>query len=183
MQLRKASLVLAMVVAARAANGADDTSAESIFYRELNLFRASPSAYQHANPGLEVRCSVPLNEVYVPLNVSTLLEGSALFQATTMSSNQCPVVSHETCAPYCAEMGGCGFETRIRYFLGGAIKHHNPLEVLIQGPKNPVKAFHMFLASKEHCNHILNCHINMMGAALVRSDKNILVADLAYVEA
>lgn len=156
--------------------------AEDVFYGELNLFRADPTAYKNAHPGLEVRCSVPLSEKYLPLNVSTLLEGTALFQAATMSSNQCPVVSHETCAPHCAEMGGCGFETRIRYFLGAATKHHNPLEVLIQGPKNPVKAFHMFLASQPHCDHILNCHINTVGAALVRSDKNVLVADMAYFE-
>lgn len=157
-------------------------AAEEIFYNELNLFRADPVAYQRARPGLEVKCSVPLNEAYTPLNVSTLLEGTALFQAATMASNQCPVVSHDTCAPHCAEMGGCGFETRIRYFLGAATKYHNPLEILIQGPKNPVRAFHMFLASQPHCDHILNCHINTMGAALVRADKNILVADMAYFE-
>lgn len=166
-----------MVAAVVAADGPVD-----VFYGELNLFRADPTGYKNAHPGLEVRCSVPLNEAYAPLNVSTLLEGTALFQAATMSTDQCPVVSHETCAPHCAEMGGCGFETRIRYFLGAATKYHNPLEVLIQGPKNPVKAFHMFLASQPHCDHILNCHINSVGAALVRSDKNVLVADMAYLE-
>lgn len=171
---------LAVIVAAAAAAAME--TAEELFYHELNTFRADPTAYQRARPGLEVRCSVPLNEAYAPLNVSALLEGSALFQAATVSSNQCPIVSHETCAPHCAEMGGCGFETRIRHFLEGAVKYHNPLEVLIQGPKNPVRAFHMFLGSQPHCDHILNCHINTMGAALVRADKNILVADLAYFE-
>lgn len=173
-------LLVALILALAPSTLADDPV--DSFYGELNRFRADPIAYWDANPEVRIACSVPMGEEYAPLNVSALLEGSALFQAATMATNQCPVVSHETCAPYCAEMGGCGFETRIRHFLGGAVAHHNPLEVLIQGPKDPIRAFHMFLESRPHCDHILNCHVNTMGAALVRADKNVLVADMAYFE-
>ena len=153
---------------------------EDAFYQELNLFRKDPSSYQQSHSELNVRCSAPLEETYAPLNVSVFLEASSLFHASSISSYACPVVSHETCAPYCARFGGCGVEKRIGSFLT-SVKYHNPFEILIVGPKDPIKCFHLFLESKNHCDHMLSCHANSVGASFIHTDRNALVADFAYI--
>lgn len=152
---------------------------QEVFYQEVNRFRASPQAYQQEH-NLPVRCSAPLGETYAPLQPHPLLENSSHFQASTMSSFDCPVVSHETCPSYCGPFGGCSFLTRIAWFLHDT-PYHNPLEVLIMGPKNPYKIFAHFLNSPPHCDHILSTHINAMGCGFVHTDRNLFVADLAWI--
>lgn len=154
---------------------------QDVFYDEINRFRQSPRLYQHDHPGVVVRCFSPLDETYPPLRVEEALLNSSHFQAWTLSSNkECPVVSHETCPPYCGMFGSCSTTDRIAHFLQGR-DHHNILEILILGPKNPYKIFQHFLASQPHCDHMLNSHINSMGASFVHMDKNIFVADFAYL--
>lgn len=151
-----------------------------VFYEEINKFRHDPRAYQQQHPGLIVRCTSSLDQSYIPLGVEHVLENSSYFQAETMSSHQCPTLSHETCDAYCWKFGGCQFQKRIDWFLQDVPHYSNTLEIMIQGPKNPYKIFHSFLGSEPHCNHILNPNINVMGASFVRTDSNVLVADLAY---
>lgn len=152
-----------------------------VFYNEINKFRSFPIAYKQNNTDLIIRCSGPLDEIYQPLQVVEALENSSYFQASTISMNECPIVSHETCDLYCHQFGdSCSYLDRIEWFLGGTI-NHNILEILIKGPKNPYKIFQYFLESEAHCNHILNCHINSMGASFSHIDKNIFVADFAYI--
>lgn len=150
-----------------------------VFYEEINKFRRDPRVYQQQHPGLIVRCTSSLDQSYLPLTVEHVLENSSYFQAETMSSNQCPVLTHETCDAYCWKFGGCSFQKRMDWFLHD-VPHHNTLEIMIQGPKNPYKIFYSFLGSEPHCNHILNPNINVMGASFVRTDANVLVADLAF---
>lgn len=153
---------------------------QDVFYDEINRFRQSPIVYQHDHPEIVVRCSSFLDETYSPLRVEEALQNSSYFQALTISSNACPVVSHETCPPYCHQFGDCSSTNRVSWFLQGR-NYHNILEILIQGPKNPYKIFHHFLESQPHCDHILNTHINAMGSSFVHTDKNIFVADFVYI--
>lgn len=153
---------------------------QDVFYQEMNKFRHSPLAYRQEHD-IPVQCTAPLDETYPPLQVVKKLENSSYFQALTMSSRDCPVVSHDTCAIYCSQFGGCSFQERADWFLQG-VQYHNALEIMIMGPKNPLKIFHHFLNSEAHCDHILNCHINSMGASFAHTDKNIFVADFAYIE-
>lgn len=150
-----------------------------IFYQEINKFRHSPTAYQKNHTDVSVRCSAPLNEYYHPLFVSDALENSSCFQAWTLSTRECEI-SHDTCDRYCDEFGSCSHTDRMARFLQG-IDYHNPLEILIRGPKNPYKIFYDFLESGPHCDHILNCHTNSMGASFSHTDKNVFVADFAYL--
>jgi len=152
-----------------------------VFYQEINKFRNLPIAYRQNNSNVVIRCSGSLDETYPPLQFVEELENSSYFQASTLSSNECPVISHETCDLYCHEFGGsCSYMDRIEWFLQGK-PNHNVLEILIKGPKNPYKMFQYFLESEAHCNHILNCHINSMGASFSHIDKNVFVADFAYI--
>lgn len=152
---------------------------QDVFYQEINKFRASPTDYQKEHD-INILCTVPLEETYPPLKVVQQLENSSYFHASTIASNECPVVSHETCNIFCSQFGSCSFQDRVEWFLHN-VPYHNALEIMILGPKDPLKIFHHFLASEAHCNHILNCHINSMGASFVHADRNIFVADFAYV--
>lgn len=152
---------------------------QDVFYEEINTFRHSPIAYQQNHTDLVVRCSFPLDETYPPLQVVEALENSSYFQAYTLSMKDCPI-SHETCDLYCDLFPSCSYMDRIGSYIGSTT-HHNILEILIQGPKNPYKIFHHFLASEPHCNHMINPHINSMGAYFHRIDRNVFVADFAYI--
>lgn len=151
---------------------------QDVFYEEVNRFRHSPIAYQRNHTDVPVRCSAPLDENYPPLRISGALENSSYFQAWALSSREC-AVSHDTCDLYCDEFGSCSHTDRVARFLQG-IDYHNPLEILIAGPKNPYTIFYYFLGSAPHCDHILNCHINTMGAGFSHIDRNVFVADFAY---
>jgi len=153
---------------------------QDVFYQEINTFRHSPSAYQKNHPEIVVHCSSPLDESYQPLRVDEALQNSSYFQAWTLSLQECPEISHDTCLSYCHQFQSCSYMDRIDQFLQG-IKHHNTLEILIKGPKNPYTIFQYFLQSQPHCDHMLNCHINSMGASFSRVDKNVFVADFAYI--
>lgn len=150
-----------------------------VFYQEINRFRASPLAYQQEH-GIKVRCTAPLDETYPTLQIHPVLENSSYFQASTLSSLDCPIVSHDTCYLYCQQFGGCTFLDRVGWFLHN-VSSHNALEILMMGPKDPHKILYNFLGSERHCNHILNCHINSIGFSFVHIDRNIFVADLAYI--
>ena len=153
---------------------------QDVFYEEINRFRYSPLAYQQNHTDVVVRCTSPLDESYHPLWIMEALQNSSSFQAWTLSTNACTVISHETCPLYCVQFDSCSYIDRIDRFLQG-INHHNTLEILIKGPKNPYKIFHYFLESQPHCDHMLNCHINSMGASFSHIDKNVFVADFAYI--
>lgn len=152
----------------------------NVFYEQVNKFRNSPRAYQQNHTDVVVRCSSPLDEFYLPLQMIGALENSSCFQALTLSRNKCVAISHETCPFYCGQFKSCSYLDRMEWFLQG-IEHHNSLEILIKGPQNPYKIFHYFLESEPHCNHMLNGHINSMGASFSRVDKNVFVADFTYV--
>lgn len=153
---------------------------QDVFYQEINQFRQNPLLYQQNHSGLIVHCSVPLDETYPPLHMDPHLEESSHFQASSMASYECTVITHETCPKDCWQFGSCSFQDRIDWFLRD-VRHHNPLEIMTKGMRNPYNIFYQFLQSEPHCNHILNCHINSMGASFVRTDKNIFVADLIYL--
>lgn len=153
---------------------------QDVFYQEINRFRHSPVAYQQNHTDVVVRCTSPLDESYHPLSVVEALQNSSSFQAWTLSTNACTDISHDTCPLYCDQFDSCSYMDRIDRFLQG-MEHHNTLEILIKGPKNPYKIFHYFLESQPHCDHMLNCHINSMGARFSRVDKNVFVADFAYI--
>lgn len=153
---------------------------QEVFYHEINQFRKDPLLYQKNHTDLVVRCTVPLDETYPPLQVVSILQESSSFQASTMASNECFVITHDTCPNYCWHFGTCSFQDRMDTFLRNT-RHHNPLEIMIKGVKDPYKIFYQFLNSEPHCNHILNCHINSMGASFIRIDKNIFVADFVYI--
>ena len=153
---------------------------QDVFYDEINRFRQSPIAYQQNHTDVVVRCTSPLDESYRPLIITGALQNSSSFQAWTLSTNACADISHDTCPLYCGMFDSCSFTNRIDRFLQG-LNHHNTLEILIKGPKNPYKIFQYFLGSQPHCDHMLNCHINSMGASFSREDKNVFVADFAYI--
>lgn len=151
-----------------------------VFCDEINKFRSCPADYLLEHPDIRPRCSKTLNRQYSPLHVSQLLEDSSYFHADTSSSAQCPIVSHNTCPLYCDRFKSCSFLDRIAWFLHGT-NYSNTIEIMILGPKNPYKIFHEFLHSEKHCNHILNEEINSIGCSFVHTDKNIFVADFAYL--
>ena len=151
-----------------------------VFYDEIQRFRHSPVAYLQNHTDVVVRCTSPLDESYRPLRIVDALQNSSSFHAWTLSTNACADISHDTCPLYCDQFDSCSYMDRIDRFLQGT-NHHNTLEILIKGPKNPYKIFHYFLGSQPHCDHMLNCHINSMGASFSRIDKNIFVADFAYI--
>lgn len=153
---------------------------EDVFYQEINRFRHSPVAYQRNHTDIAVRCTSPLDESYRPLIIVGALQNSSAFQAWTLSTQECVDISHDTCPLYCDSFESCSYTDRIDRFLQG-IEHHNTLEILIKGPKNPYKIFQYFLESQPHCDHMLNCHINSMGASFSHVDKNVFVADFAYL--
>ena len=153
---------------------------QDIFYQEINKFRKSPIAYQQNHSDIIIRCSNYLEESYLPLQIRAELENSSSFQARTLSTNECPIISHETCESYCHQFESCSYLDRIQFFLEKK-KYHNSLEILIKGSKNPYKIFQYFLESQPHCDHMLNCHINAMGCSFSDIDKNLFVADFAYI--
>lgn len=153
---------------------------QDVFYEEINIFRHSPRQYQQNHTDVVIRCSGPLDEAYQPLRVAEALQNSSSFQAWTLSTKECPDISHDTCFLYCDLFSSCSYIDRIGRFLQD-VEHHNILEILIKGPKNPYKMVHYFLGSQPHCDHILNSHINSMGAGFSRIDKNVFVADFAYI--
>lgn len=159
--------------------GWNDNWHKQVFYEELNTFRMSPIAYQQNHPEVVIHCSFPLDETYRPLNILDELQNSSSFQARTVSQKEC-VVTHETCDLYCIQFGTCSYIDRINYFLQN-IQHHNVLEILISGPKDPHQIFYYFLGSEPHCNHMLNAHINSVGASFSHIDRNVFVADFCYV--
>lgn len=153
---------------------------QDVFYQEINQFRQNPLLYQQNHSNLPVHCSVPLDETYPPLQIVSTLEESSFFQASSMASAECFVITHDTCPTECWRFGSCSFQDRMDWFLRD-LRHHNSLEIMIKGMRNPYNIFYQFLNSEPHCNHILNCHINSMGASFIRKDKNIFVADLVYL--
>lgn len=155
-----------------------DEQQDSI-YSEINAFRANPVAYIKSR-NYQCKCTQPLHESYRQLNVSVELEKSSYFQAYTISSNECPI-SHETCFPYCGQFGGCSHINRMQSFLGGR-QAHDLSEILIRGSSKVPKIMGLFLNSEGHCNHLLNCHLNAMGASFSHRDKNVVVVDLCYFE-
>lgn len=153
---------------------------QDVFYEEINRFRHSPIAYQRNHTEVVMRCTSPSDESYPPLRVVEALQNSSFFQAWTLSTDACVEISHNTCPLYCDRFDSCSYMDRIDRFLQG-MAHHNTLEILIKGPKNPYKIFQYFLGSQPHCDHMLNCHINSMGASFSHVDKNVFVADFAYI--
>ena len=155
------------------------SSREAVFYVEINKFRYSPIEYMDTY-NVPVACTSPLDKSYKPLSISSDLESSSAFQASTMSLNECSEITHDTCDLYCDRFPSCSYLDRISSFLSGE-NHDNITEILTKGPNNPYHVFHWFLASEGHCEHMISPDVNSMGANFTRIDKNIFVVDFAYI--
>lgn len=87
------------------------------------------------------------------------LENASKFQTKTLLNCVTEIISHETCQEYCYLFeNDCSFDKRLAYFLKNS-SLSIPSEILIQGPKKPLKMMKYFLLSKNHC-HIMADSLN-----------------------
>ena len=148
-------------------------SLEQSIYEEINSFRANPRKYSS-----NIACRTPKDVSFPPLTTLTELEVSSQFQASTLATFDCPL-SHETCPMYCHNFGGCSYLQRVNHFLSNKTDHIH--EILVSGPKRPKKVVELFVASRGHCEHLLDPLINFVGANFTHIDRNVFVIDLAYI--
>lgn len=154
-------------------------SAEGVIYRELNEFRADPSGYA-TRRGITVSCRD--RSPHPALEIVTELETAAYFQASTLASKECTLISHATCDQYCHLFGSCSYLDRVRSFVGPDREYTDVGEVLVKGVKNPLRIVEFLLGSQGHCDHINNANRNSMGAALLHVDKTVFVLVLVEMQ-
>lgn len=144
-------------------------------YNEINLFRSNSFEYIRMHPEIHVACqnSRNLNN----LSINTQLEEASKFQATTLSTNECPQISHLTCPKYCALFQSCSHVDRVKYFLDSDLKVIDIEEILIGHVNNFTIIMKAFLSSSMHCSHILNPNFKFIGGSCENIDKKVCVID------
>lgn len=151
---------------------------EGVIFEELNKCRQNPTVFIEKK-GYVLSCNydgAPLE----PFKLIPQLTSLSSFQASTLASNECVEISHDTCSKYCSVFSSCSFYDRVTYFMGN-VSYSNPQEVLVKGPKNPLKIVELFLSHEGHCKHILSKDLNAIGATHVKKDKSVSVVTMAYV--
>lgn len=143
------------------------------FYLHVNLFRADPQRYREYF-GQEVACDAAPTRLLVP---TACLEEASAYQSGSVARASCPI-SHETCPQDCGRFGGCGFLERLRSFCPNATA---TAEVLSQGPRRVRRILDLFFRSAGHCAHLARASADSIGAGFARGDRNVFVADLAFV--
>jgi len=139
-------------------------------YALVNEFQAAPRRFVQER-GWHAGCSRSLEVSYDPLVVLPQLEEGADWQVHHLD---CGFISHETCPQYCHLFGSCSASDRIESFMAPT-KVANPNEVLVQGPKRPLK--HL-IAKEGHCDHLLSPEANAMGGAIVG---NLFIMSLVWL--
>ena len=87
-------------------------------YREVNKFRADPRTYCDTL-NWDLACVTEMVAPRMPLQVLEELEEASSFQANTMATDECPDISHDTCAAYCYLFGdSCSYDDRVKSFMG-----------------------------------------------------------------
>jgi len=152
---------------------------ENYFKVMLNMFRSDPLGYKNYF-NVDVNCNRPLNAHYDLLYNSVYLDNSSLFQASTLSFDNCSTIDYSTCDLYCQKFNdSCNYKDRINSFLPK--DSQNIFEVFSRGPKQMRSIFNLFLNSPHHCDILLNPDINSVGASFQSNDKNIFVGDFANI--
>ncbi|NDE17071.1 hypothetical protein EBZ80_19295 [bacterium] len=168
--MRRFLFLLLVAAMAAAFSGGNDTR---YFYLHVNLFRSDPQRYAREFRQ-EIACGAVPTRVLFP---ASCLEEAAAYQADSVARASCPI-SHETCPQDCGRFGGCGYTERLRSFCPNATA---AVEVLSQGPRRVRRILDLFFRSPGHCAHLSRPSADSIGADLTRVDRNVFVADLAFL--
>lgn len=152
--------------------------ANDLFFIHINMYRNNPLAYKnyfHFTDSCDD--SQPCNILFKDHH----LEKSSLFQASTLSYNNCTEISHKTCPLYLNQFNNNeSFDYRIKSFFNETKEINIQGEILLKGSSNITRIFEYFLSSMKHCNMIRNPLSNIIGFNIQHHDKYIFVADFAY---
>ena len=148
-------------------------------YREVNAFRASPVQYC-LEKKWGIACDIDISGPRSPLRVIPELEQASGFQASTLASDECLQVSHDTCSTYCYLFGSCDYQMRIGSFMGD-VRFDTIREVLIKGVWRPQRILKLLIGSTGHCNDVLDGETTAMGATLIRDAKTVFVLTMVRV--
>ena len=142
------------------------------------MFRSSPFHFL-TTFNLSTACDIRENQHFILLDNDGELDSSSLFQAETLSFQNCSMIGHLTCDLYCHYFNSCDALVRIDSFLTRG--HDNVCEILIKGPQHVMTILYYFLSSREHCEIMINPYINHIGVSYEKHDKSIFVGDVANI--
>jgi hypothetical protein len=147
-----------------------------LFLIHINMYRNYPKEYKQYFNITNANCNdlVPVDALYK----NDELTLSSLFQANTLSFNNCTTISHDTCSLYLARFhNDPRYSTRISSFLGNDSQISIAGEVLAKGLFNIRRIMFEFIRSEPHCYMIRCPYANIIGSSLVKNEKKIFIAD------
>lgn len=154
------------------------TNMENEFKFIINMFRSNPLRFVKTF-NLSASCNIQIDQHLLMLYNDRDLDQAALFQAKTLSFNNCSQINHLTCNLYCKNFGSCDPFVRINSFLSK--NHDNICEILIKGAQNAMSIFIDFLSSQEHCEIMMNKYVSSIGVSFQKHDKNMFVGVFANI--
>ena len=146
---------------------------ENKFIYYVNEFRYNSTNFL-LKYNLDSECHAKLKTY--PLRENINLENASKFQTKTLLNCVTEIISHDTCQEYCYLFENeCSFDKRLSFFLQNT-SLSIPSEILIQGPKKPLKMIKYLLLSKSHC-HIMADDLNKYIGCFYQD--RLLVCDFA----